>query len=488
MRTNPVLYEINTWPWLERLSRRAGRRLTLGSVPDAEWDRLGAIGVDCVYLMGIWRRSAISRRIARSDAQLFARFDRALPDWRAADVVGSAYSVAGYDVDPILGTNEDLAQVRGRLHARGMRLIVDFVCNHTAFDHPWVVAHPERYVCAPEALFRGNPRAFQPIEVAGGDVRFVACGRDPFFPPWTDVAQLNYFRPETRHAMIDELRRLAARADGARCDMAMLVLSDVFARTWGHIVGAAPDVLDFWADAAAAVPDFYLIAEVYWDLERRLQQLGFGFTYDKSLYDRLLHGTGASVRDHLRADVEYQRKSARFVENHDEPRSAAVFGDRVRAAAVAALTVPGMRFLHDGQIEGRRLQTPVQLSRFADEPVDEPLRTFYERLLAAIASPAFHEGDWRLLDVGPGGGESYRDLAAWRWQHRDRSWLVVVNLGHAVAQGYVRVNADLPSRDRYVFEDALDGRRYPWERGALEAGGGLYVRLDVGGAHVFRIL
>lgn len=487
MRPHPVLYEINTWPWLERLSRDQSRTITLAAVPDAEWDRLRALGVDLVYLMGIWRRSALGRQLARADAQLFAAFDRALPDWRAADVVGSAYCIAGYELDPRIGTDEELAQVRRKLHARGMRLIVDFIPNHTGFDHPWVAEHPDRYVCAPEPVFRAHPEAFRPADTAAG-VRYVACGRDPFFPPWSDVAQLNYCRPETREAMIAELVRVADRADGARCDMAMLALSDVFARTWGAIAGEPPDGREFWAEAVAAVPGFDLIAEVYWDLEWRLQQLGFRFTYDKPLYDRLLQRSGAAVRDHLRADAEYQRRSARFLENHDEARSAAAFGDRVRAAAVVALTVPGMRFLHDGQIEGRTLRAPVQLGRFAEEAVDEPLLGFYERLLAAVALPAFHDGDWRLLDVAPAGDESWSDLVAWRWQAGGETWVAAVNLGRAVAQGHVRVNNELPVRDRYVFEDALDGRGYPWERRALAGAGGLYVRLEVGRAHVFRVM
>ncbi len=487
MTAHPVLYEINTWPWLERLSRRAGRRVTLGGVPDAEWDRLGALGVDLVYLMGLWRRSAAGRQITRADARLFGAFDAALADWRAADVVGSAYCITAHEVDPRLGTEIELAGIRSRLHDRGMRLIVDFIPNHTAFDHRWVREHPDRYVCAPEHVFRASPRAFRPIETSAGDVRFVACGRDPFFPPWGDVAQLNYFHDETRTAMVAELGRLAGRADGARCDMAMLVLSDVFGRTWGELAGPPPRGREFWTEAIDAVPGFDLIAEVYWSLEWRLQQLGFRFTYDKSLYDRLLAGGGGTVHDHLRADPEYQDRSARFIENHDEPRSVVAFGDRIRAAAATAMTVPGLRFLHDGQLEGRRARLPVQLGRFPEEAVDQPLRAFYDRLLAAVAAPVFHDGKWRLLDVGPAGDDSSSDLVAWRWRLEGEMRIVVVNLGRRTAQGQVRVNDELPDLDGYVFEDLVDGASYRWDRRSLEEGGGLYVRLELGRAHVLRV-
>src|SRR5207302_3088107 len=122
---------------------------------------------------------------------------------------------------------------------------------------------------------------------------------------------------------------------------------------------------EFWTDARAAVPDLLLIAEVYWDLEWRLQQLGFDFTYDKRLYDRLLHSPARDVAAHLTADDDYQRRSVRFIENHDEPRSASVFEDRVTAAAVVMSTVQGMRFYYDGQFEGRRVHVPVQLGAMA---------------------------------------------------------------------------------------------------------------------------
>jgi glycosidase len=361
MRPHPHLYEINTWPWLDDLSRRSGRPLTLGGVPDREWDVLRDRGIDLVYLMGIWERSPFGRQIALNNPPLFNALDDALPDWTANDVAGSAYCISGYQPDPRVGTWDDLVAVRRKLHARGMKLIVDFIPNHTGFDHPWLRTDPDRYVEASLAAFRSNPNAFRAIEVASGDVRLIACGRDPFFAPWNDVAQLDYSNLETRAAMVNELEQLSRLADGARCDMAMLVLSDVFGETWkGHLRAPLPET-EFWVEARSAVPGFILLAEVYWDLEWRLQQLGFDFTYDKRLYDRLVHSTATDVRGHLMAQSDYQRRSARFIENHDEARSVVVFRDRVRAAATIISAVPGLRFFYQGQIEGRTDRLPVHL-------------------------------------------------------------------------------------------------------------------------------
>jgi hypothetical protein len=491
LRAHPHLYEINTWPWLDDLSRRTGRHLTLAGVPDREWDLLQGRGVDIVYLMGIWKRSAFARQLARNDLSLAGAFSRALPDWTARDVAGSAYSISGYEPDRRIGTWEDLADIRVRLHARGMRLMVDFIPNHTGFDHPWIQSHPNRYVLGDESAFRGNPGAFRAMETPSGDVRFIACGRDPYYLPWTDVAQLDYSNADTRAAMVDVLERLARHTDGARCDMAMLVLSDVFSSTWRkYLRTAAMPVGEFWAAARSAVPKFILLAEVYWDMEWRLQQLGFDFTYDKRLYDRLLFSSTADVRGHLMADPDYQRRSARFIENHDEPRSAAAFGDRVRAAAVVIGTLPGLRFFYQGQFEGRTDCLPVQLGRWSDRPDNEALRHVYDKLLAAANDDIFHDGEWELLDVHPAVDGSSADLLSWRWSRNGDLRIVVVNLGSRAAEGLVQLSSDLPGDSRegtVLFEDLLDGKQYPWSRHALNESG-IYVKLDKGAAHIFRVV
>jgi hypothetical protein len=482
-RAHPHLYEINTWPWLESLSRRAGQRLTLARVPDAEWSRLRDFGIDLVYLMGVWRRSALGRQIARGEPALFAGYDAAAPGWRARDIAGSAFCTSAYEPDERMGGWAGLDAARAALQARGMRLIVDFIPNHVGFDHPWVAEHPDWFVAGDEEAFRQSPAAFRTIELRNGDVRFIACGRDPFFPPWTDVAQLNHFNPEMRSALVDELRVVAEHADGARCDMAMLVLSEVFERTWaGFHVGQRPGT-EFWSDALAAVPDRLFVAEAYWDLEWQLQQLGFDFTYDKKLYDRLLHGPPDDVRAHLGTDAEYQRRSARFIENHDEPRSAVAFGARAGAAAIVMSTLPGMRCFYDGQFDGRRVHAPVQFGIIGDEPIDPQARERYRRLLAIVDAPPFHSGEWRLCDVS--GGDTARDLIAWSW-HNAAAWrLVVVNLGTTAEEGFVDVSgAPLTGAD-IAFDDLLSGARYDWARADLARG--LYVRLEAGAAHILSL-
>lgn len=483
MRTHPHLYEISAWPWLERLSRDAKRSITLADVPAAAWDGLAQQGIDAVYLMGVWKRSAIGRLVARTDVALLRDYDRALPGWQMSDVPGSPYCIQSYEPDERMGGWRGLDAARRALSARGLRLILDFVPNHTAFDHAWIRTDPDLFVQGTLDDYREAPDLYRPIEDTDGSiVRFVACGRDPFFPPWRDVAQLNYYNPATREAMIGVLGAIAQHCDGVRCDMAMLILNDVFRQTWAdrvELLWGRPDS-EFWPSATARVPMTYL-AEVYWDREYQLQRQGFDYTYDKRLLDRLQHDAPAQVRAHLQADAGYSARLARFLENHDEGRSAAAFAHRTRAAAALAFTLPGMRFFFDGQFDGVAVRAPVQLGRWPAEPVRSDIRDLYARLLRTIDMPLFHDGQWSLLEVRAAGDATHDALVASSWQRGADLAVIVSNLSNHAAKGFVQVGA-LAARGTCEFVDRLTDARYHWSRADREHG--LYVALNPGDAHL----
>ena len=486
-RAHPHLYEINTWAWLEELSAKHRRRLTLQDVPDEEWDYLTDLRFDFVYLMGVWRRSLIGRQMFRSDARNFSDFDASLPGWKLNDVAGSPFSIQDYSPDPRIATAEGLDRVHNQLRNRGMGLILDFVPNHTGFDHLWVEEYPDRYIQGSEADFRAEPSAFYLVEREGDDCLLVARGRDPYFPPWPDVAQLNYFNPDCRQGMIGILKEIAQYCDGVRCDMAMQVTNAIFNRTWEQFLQSWPmPKTEFWEEATAAVPCFVWVAEVYWDMEWKMQDLGFDFTYDKRLYDRLREGSTAQVREHLGADIGYQRKLTRFLENHDEPRCAAVF-PRNKMIAVATLfsTLPGMRFYHHGQLRGLKTFMPMPMVKSRPEPADPQIREFYERLLRFTHAEVFHRGEWKLLEVLPAGDQTFQDLIAYSWSYRPDKRLIVANLGGQTAQGKVQKTAG-DSSQNYLFCDRLNGGEYLWKRADLETDG-LYIRLEPYQAHAFEI-
>jgi len=486
-RAHPHLYEINTWVWLEELSAKHGRCLSLPDVPHEEWDHLADLGFDFVYLMGVWKRSLIGRRIFRTDPRNFPNFDAALPAWKMRNVVGSPFSIQDYSPDPRIAAAEGLSEIHNQLRRRGMGLILDFVPNHTGFDHSWIAQHPDRYIQGSEDDFRRDPAAFYLVEREDDENLFVARGRDPYFAPWSDVAQLNYFNPDCRQGMIGILKNIAQYCDGVRCDMAMLVTNEIFNRTWGHSLAPWPvPRTEFWEEATAALPDFVWLAEVYWDMEWRMQELGFRFTYDKRLYDRLHEGSAGPVRAHLSADILYQSKMARFLENHDEPRCAAVF-PRERIASVVTLlsTLPGMRFYHHGQLNGAQTFVPMPLDKARPETEDRQIRELYEQLLRFADAEVFHAGEWQLLEVQPAGDDTFQDLIAYGWHSQADHRLIVVNLGNRTAQGKVQKAAVGASRN-CLFRDLLDGSEYLWERAEIDSNG-LYVRLAPYHAHVFEI-
>jgi len=481
---HPVLYEINTWAWLNELSRQAGRPVTLGSVPDETWDALSAWGFDAVWLMGVWERSPAGIRIAMQNEGLVAEFRRALPDFTPEDVAGSPYCIRNYSVDERLGGPKGLAAARQALSERGMGLVLDFVPNHVAPDHPWVTAHPEYFVLGDTGDLARAPADF--IQ-AGESV--IARGRDPYFAPWPDVVQLNAFNPGLRKAIIDSLTDIASQCDGVRCDMAMLFLNNIFVQTWGLRAGAPP-VTEYWTDVIGAVkaaqPGFIFMAEAYWDKEWELQQLGFDYCYDKRLYDRLAQESAQAVQGHLHASLDYQARLVRFIENHDEPRAAATFSpDKQRAAALTVATQMGLRLFHEGQLEGRKVKLPVFLARRPDEPMDAVLQDFYRRLLGALRLEALHTGEWRLCYCsGWPDNASFQNLVAWSWRKDATFVLVVVNLSGAPAQGQVHLPwKDLTGR-LWQLTDRLTGQSF--ERSGNEMlGPGLYVDLQPWGAHFF---
>ncbi len=453
---SPVIYEIDAWPWL------AGLGATLGTVPPEVWDEVCAPGIDAVWLMGVWERSPAGLEVARSNPELQSSFRRALPDLHPEDVVGSPYCVRRYRVDERLGGPEGLARAREALRRRGVRLFLDYVPNHVAPDHPAVAEHPDWFVRAADGT--------------------VANGRDPFFPPWPDVLQLNAFAPGTRDATVAALSGIADQCDGIRCDMAMLLINEIFARTWGELAGPVP-AEEFWPHVIGRLrerhPDVTLVAEAYWDTEWQLQQQGFDHCYDKRLYDRMVHEDAGSIRKHLGAGMDYQERLIRFLENHDEPRTAATFPDgRARAAAVAVATLPGATLWHDGQFQGRRTQMPVFLQRYPIEPFDHALHDFYRAVVVAAAE--VRQGQWRLLETaGWPDNPSHQDLLAWAWD----SSVVVVNFSDRPAQGRILlVGPDWAGR-AWRLIDRLDGRVFE-RSGSDLAGAGLFVDLPPWGTHV----
>jgi glycosidase len=417
-------------------------------VPDAVIDRIAELGFEWIYLLGVWQTGEAGRQVSRTNAAMVEGYQHDLPDWTEADVSGSPFAITAYRVHDDFGGDAALAALRKRMRARGLGLILDFIPNHTATDHPWASSHPARYI----------PGAH------GGDG---GCW-------WPDTLQLDYRNADVVDAMIDELHRVALSCDGVRCDMAMLVHPQVFERHWG---GRA---LDFWGRAIQEVkarhPELTFIAETYY-LHWELQQLGFDFTYDKILYDRLAARDATAVRLHLQGDHSFQKKLVRFLENHDEPRAARTFPPGVhRAAAVIAFFLPGLSFFHEGQLEGRRIRTSIHLRRRAAEAPDVEMGRFYQSLIRLLP---LREDDFWLCDPRPAweGNTSHERFVVFR----RGALLIAVNYAPEQAQCFVTVGG---FRGQVLLDDRLNGVRYV--RSGEEMGTrGLYLDMGPWAHHVF---
>jgi len=484
----PLLYQINTRVWLTELAGKLGRAATLDDIPDAELDKLKTLGFDWVWFLSVWQTGPVAQRVSRSNAEWRREFQDTLPDLNEEDIAGSGFAITGYTVPKNPGGDAALARLRERLRQRGLKLMLDFVPNHMGLDHPWIEEHPDYFISGTELDLAHAPQNYTWVKRKGGDL-LLAYGRDPYFSGWPDTLQLNYANPALQEAMICELIRIAGQCDGVRCDMAMLVLPEVFERTWGH---RAPP---FWPTATQRVrdkvPGFLFMAEVYWDLEWTLQQQGFDYAYDKSLYDRLREGHARPVREHFHAGLAYQNKLARFLENHDEPRAAASFSPEVhQAAAVISFLAPGLRFFHQGQFEGRRKRISPHLVRGPLEPVDQNLAAFYGRLLEVLRQPAVRDGQWQLLECTPGWDGNWTNdcFVVFGWQNQmGESMVVAANYAPNQSQCHVRLPfAEIAGR-KWQLKDQLSSACYDWQGDDL-AGRGLFLDLAPWQAVAFSLV
>ena len=382
------IYEINT-----RVHCRSFDEIT-----DEELREYASLGFDAIWLMGVWQISEGVRKFSKIVSE---------------DFEGSPYAVPDYKYNRELGGKRSFAALVKRAHKAGLKVLVDFVSNHMALDSPWIDEDPALFIRS-DARVRKQATSDYFLHKSG---EVVAFGRDPFFPPWHDTSQLDYSNKALRSRMIKVLKEIAQAADGVRCDMAMLILRDYFHNQWYPLVPEDwfhdrwPE--EFWSQAIREVkaerPDFTFIAEAYWDKETRLIEMGFDYAYEKRLYDALVARNAHSINHWLSKDLAEVGSRVYFIENHDEPRAAAVFDKKYNIAAAALiLSLPGAALIHEGQLEGKRERLPVQrIKPLTNEPVDVELRDAYLQILKATTGKVFQTGALKVFDTSVYGVVSF---------------------------------------------------------------------------------
>lgn len=380
----PLVLEINTRCWLRELSDNADRAVTLATVPDGEFVAWKNYGFTHIWLMGVWTTGPKTRDAALARPDLRALSAEAFGVGGEKFLGSSPYAIADYIAANFTGGTDALGQFRAALREYGIGLILDFVPNHLGLDHPWIKQRPGLFAqCQHE-----RPETF-PVATSSGTV-WIAHGKDPYFPAWNDTAQLDYRNPNTRSAMIAVLESVADQCDGVRCDMAMLLLNEVFNKTWRDFPTVGPCAVgEFWSEAIATIKrrrsGFLFVAEAYWNLEPRLHALGFDYVYDKTFYDCLIRCDLASLEAHVQSSGA-AFEPVRFLENHDEPRIASILSvEEHKAASALLMRQPGMRLLQDRQLTGRKRHTPAQFTRYWPEAPDPEMTEFYRALLKSEA-------------------------------------------------------------------------------------------------------
>jgi len=487
---NPKLLEINIRLLVRRFDTE-NKHAKLSDIPATYWQQYKEYGIEIIWLMGIWKTSPILIDRCCFDDYLIQSYNRTLKDWQRKDVIGSPYAIDVYDVSPDLGTKRDLAHLKKTLNSLDIKLMLDFVPNHFSAETSLLKSNPDIFLETTQEVLESDHHTFyRPIQQPH---RIFAHGRDPFFPAWTDTVQLNYFNAQTRTFMTQTLLKIATMCDGVRCDMAMLALTNVFGNTWSGVINQylhpKPDD-EFWQTALAEVkkefPSFIFMAEAYWNLEWDLQQLGFDFTYDKKLLDRLKDGSPKNVYDHLRADISFQMKSTRFLENHDEDRVKSSLGmEKSMAAAVIISTIPGMHFYFDGQCVGKKIKIPVQLGREPNEHENKTIKNFYDKLFRITNDSVFTNGEWELKEVFPASEKDRNsaNLLAWQWVFEGKTCLVVVNYAPVTAQGRIKIQHETHS-EIILLTDQLTGEEYLRSTNELLYSG-LFVELSPYQSHIF---
>ncbi len=486
---NPKTYEINTRVWIKQF----GQNAKLSDIPRDYFKKFAESGIDLIWMMGIWKTCEKIIDETCFTVELISAYTKALPDWKREDIIGSAFAVDCYEINPLLGTADELKALKENLNSLGLKLILDFVPNHFSAASQFINSNPEVFLEADTESLLGDSNNFYKPHSANG--RVFAHGRDPFFLAWTDTVQVNFFSKDARKFLTDTLLNLTELCDGVRCDMAMLALNNVFYNTWMGVLNKRkikkPEE-EFWPEAIKTVkakaPDFLLLAEVYWGLEQQLQKLGFDYTYDKTLTDLLFNNDIQGIRNHLHNDEEVQQKSIRFIENHDEPRAVTRFGkQRSLAAAAAVSTIPGMKLYNDGQFEGKKIRTPSQFGREPIEKESEKIKNFYKKLLAITNTEIFKKGKWTLIEPIPVDtwNISFENFFTWLWGLKEEIILVIINYADEPSQCRIRLGL-ATNKDMLTFEDLMNDIEYIRSVYELKTSG-LFVELKSYKCHIFRI-
>ena len=348
---------------------------------------------------GFWASGRPARLRARCPHRTrtwLAEYRRVLPDFDSSDVTGSPFAVRDYHVHADFGGDAALARLRARLAERGLRLMLDFVPNHVAPDHPWLDEHPDFFIEGTEEQLAAQPQNWRRISTARGE-RILAYGRDPYFAGWPDTLQLNYANPALQDAM---LGGAAAHRHAMRRRPLRHGDAGAAGRLRAHLGPGRGAVLAA-RDGRRPRRTTRLPVHGRGVLGSRVGPPAAGLRLHLRQAPLRPTARGLSarpVREHLYAGLDFQDRLARFLENHDEPRAAATFEPDV-STAPQRLSRSSRRACASSTRDSARAErcaSRCTLGEGLTKGTDSELAAFYDRLLACLDQPAFRDGEWQL--------------------------------------------------------------------------------------------
>ncbi len=502
-----VMIARNTLVWLDQLSKRHGRSITrLDQIPDQELDILSHQGFNVLWLIGLWTRSEISKKIKH---------------WCGnPDAESSAYSLKAYRIDPMLGGDQALEDLRKRAWERGIRLASDMVPNHTGLDSGWLKHKPDWFVSTPEPPFPaytfngGNLSSdpdmgiyledhyydrsdaavvFKRVDHRNGDTRYVYHGNDGTSMPWNDTAQLNYLNPELREEIIQVILNVARQFKVIRFDAAMTLAKRHIQRLWFPEPGSGGDIpsrsahsvkgadfnaalpKEFWREVvdrvAKEVPDTLLLAEAFWMMEGYfVRTLGMHRVYNSAFMNMLkMEENGkffAMLAQTLEFDPRILQRFVNFLSNPDEDTAIAQFGkgDKYFGATILMVTLPGLPMFAHAQIEGFEEKYGMEYRRaYWDEHPDEALVIRHQHQVFPLMKKRYlfaGASNFRLFPVWNEQGHQCESVFAYTNRSGTERSLVYVNNAYESQSGWIKtavpVNIDAAaSEPKLVAEDVV---------------------------------
>jgi len=485
---NLVLIAKNIYVWLDQLSKKHQRAITrLDQIPNEELDQLARWGFTGLWMIGVWERSAASRRIKQMMGN--------------PDAVASAYSLADYRIADALGGDAALQDLKARAWQHGIRLASDMVPNHMGIDSRWVIEHPDWFISLdyspfPSYTFNGADLSwdarvgifledhyytksdaavvFKRVDRWTGSEKYIYHGNDGTSFPWNDTAQLNYLKPEVREAVIQTILHVARQFPIIRFDAAMTLAKKHLQRLWfpepgkgGAIPSRAEfgltraqlDALmpqEFWREVvdrvATEAPDTLLLAEAFWLMEGYfVRTLGMHRVYNSAFMNMLRDEKNADYRlvmkNTLEFDPEVLKRYVNFMNNPDEKTAVEQFGkgDKYFGIATLMATLPGLPMFGHGQIEGFAEKYGMEYPRaYWDEQPDRDLISRHAREIFPLLRRRYlfaGVDHFLLYDFFAPEGYVNEDVFAYSNRVGNERALIVYHNKFAEAHGWIKTSA-----------------------------------------------